>query len=128
MYVNQGVRGYVRELKGNQMPAPNRPRSKGRGIPATVCIYPLVNLSQVEPDQKASFYKAVHAPLIKTVQADSTGYFEASLDTGSYSLFIRVGGLYYASLTDQFNHLAPIRVKASRQTYIELTYADRVVY
>ena len=85
-------------------------------------------MSQVEPDQKTSFYKAVHAPLIKTVRSDSTGYFEASLDTGNYSVFIRIGDLYYASLTDQYNHLAPIRVEASKQAYIELTYADRVTY
>ncbi|WP_133999903.1 hypothetical protein [Dinghuibacter silviterrae] len=104
------------------------PRHKGKGIPALVYIYPIVNLSQVEPDQKASFYKTVHARVIKTVQADSTGFFEASLDTGNYSLFIRIGGLYYASLTDQYNHLAPIRVEAQKVTYIELTYKDRVTY
>jgi hypothetical protein len=128
MYVKQGVRGYVRELKGNQMPSPGMPKHEGMGIPATVCIYPLVNLSQVEPDQKASFYDAIYARVIKTVQADSTGYFEASLDTGTYSLFIRIGGLYYASLTDQFNHLAPIRVEAHKVTDIALTYRDRVTY
>ncbi len=104
------------------------PRRTPKGIPATICIYTLVNLSQVEPDQKASFFRAVRARLVKTVQADSTGHFEASLDTGGYSLFIRVGGLYYASLTDQFNHLAPIRVEASRVTHIALTYAAEATF
>lgn len=128
MYVKQGVSGYVRLVKGNQMPSPGMPRRTPKGIPATICIYTLVNLSQVEQDQKASFFKAVHARIVKTVQADSTGYFEASLDTGDYSLFIRVGDLYYASLTDQFNHLAPIRVEASRVTRAELTYAAGATY
>jgi hypothetical protein len=128
MYVKQGVSGYVRILKGNQMPSPGMPRRTPKGIPATICIYTLVNLSQVEPDQKASFFRAVRARLVKTVQADSTGHFEASLDTGGYSLFIRVGGLYYASLTDQFNHLAPIRVEASRVTHIALTYAAEATF
>ena len=127
-YVKQGVRGYVRELKGNQMPSPSRPLSKGRGFSATICIFSMVNTSQVEPDRKASCYKTVHAPLIKTVQADSTGYFEASLDTGSYSLFIKVDKGYYANLTDQYNHLAPIRVQAGRIVDIDLTYKDRVTY
>src|SRR5580692_3980530 len=99
MYVKQGIRGYVIELKGNQMPSPGRPPARGRGIPAEICIYALVNLSQVEPTPKACFYKAVHGRLIKTVRADSTGFFETSLETGRYSLFIRLGNLYFASLT-----------------------------
>ena len=117
MYVKQGVHGYVRELKGNQMPSPGRPVAKGHGIPAEIYIYALVNRSQVEPTAKAYFYKAVHARLIKTVRADSTGFFEASLDTGHYSLFIKLGDLFYASLTDQFNNVAPITVEDARLTY-----------
>ena len=83
-----------------------------------------MNTSQVEPDQKASFYKSVRARLVKTIQADSTGYFEASLDTGSYSLFIKVDNAYYANLRDQFNHLAPIRVQAGRVADIDLLVLD----
>lgn len=128
VYVKQGVKGYVRELKGNQMPSPSRPLSRGRGFPATICIFKIVNTSQVEPDRKASCYKSVHAPLVKTIRADSTGYFEASLDTGSYSLFIKVDNFYYANLRDQFNHLAPIRVQAGQVADIDLTYKDRVTY
>jgi len=128
MYVKQGVRGYVRELKGNQMPSPGRPAAKGRGIPEEICIYALVNLSQVEPTPKECFYKAVHGRLIKTIRSDSTGFFETSLDTGRYSLFIRLGNLYYASLTDQYNNLAPITVEDSRLTNIDLVYRNGVTY
>ncbi len=117
---SQGIHGYVLESKGNQMPAPNRPRHKPKGIPATIYIFPVVNLSQVEPDLKASFYKSVHAKVVQVVTSDSTGYFEAALDTGQYSLFVRVGDLYYAAQTDQYNHLAPATVKPSVQTYVEL--------
>jgi hypothetical protein len=128
MYVKQGVRGYVRELKGNQMPSPGVPKQKGKGFPATICIFTLVNVSQVDADPKPSFYKVIHARLVKTVQADSTGYFETSLDTGRYSLFIKIGGLFYASLTDQYNNLAPVTVEASRQSYIELEYKSGVTF
>jgi hypothetical protein len=127
-YVKQGVCGYARVLKGNQMPSPSRPVSRGHGFSATICVFSLVNTSQVEPDRTASCYKVVHALLVKTIQADSTGYFEASLDSGSYSLFIRVDNLYYASLRDQFNNLAPIRVQTGQVVHIDLTYTDRVTY
>lgn len=128
MYVKQGVRGYARELKGNQMPSPGVPRQKGRGFPATICIFTVVNLNQVEPDAKACFFRAVRARLVKTIQADSTGFFETDLDTGRYSLFLKIGDLYYASLTDQFNHLAPVTVEASRESYIDLVYKSGATY
>jgi hypothetical protein len=125
---SQGIHGYVFEWKGNQMPAPNRPRQKPKGISATIYIFPVVNLSQVEPDLKASFYKSVHAKLVQVVTCDSTGYFEAALDTGQYSLFVRIGDLYYAAQTDQYNHLAPATVKPSGQTYVELVVHYKATY
>lgn len=124
----QGIYGFVRKSTGNQMPSLGSPKRKPRGIPSTIYIFPVVNLSQVEPDLKASFYKTVHAKVVKVVQSDSTGYFEAALDTGQYSLFVRIGDLYYAAQTDQFNHLAPATVKPSTQTYVELTVHYGAVY
>ena len=125
-YVKQGIVGCVLERRMDQMPHPGIAGRQPRGIPVSVCIYPLVNISQVEPEQKASFYKAIHAPLVKMVEADSTGYFEASLDTGRYSLFIRVGNAYYAGLRDQYDHLTPVKVESSKQTYVELFYNNCV--
>jgi hypothetical protein len=124
----QGIHGYVRKSTGNQMPSLGSPRRKPRGMPSTIYIFPVVNLSQVEPDLKASFYKTVRAKVVKVVQSDSTGYFQAALDTGQYSLFVRIGDLYYAAQTDQFNHLAPATVKPSAQTYVELTVHYGAVY
>lgn len=127
-YVKQGVRGCVLELRGDQMPHPGIAKSRPKGFPASIYIYHLVNISQVEQEQKASFYKAIHAPLVKVVEADSTGYFEASLDTGYYSLFIRVGADYYATQKDQHNNLAPVKVESYKQTYVELLYKNVVTY
>ncbi|WP_431213320.1 hypothetical protein ACQ86N_48335 [Puia sp. P3] len=42
-----GITGTVYSLSGNQMPAPSRKKSPGRGIRATVCIFQLTSESQV---------------------------------------------------------------------------------
>ena len=85
-------------------------------------------MSQVEQSEKASFYKAVHARLVKVAETDSTGHFEASLDTGEYSLFIRVGQYYYASKRDQYDNLNPVKVYSFKQTYVELFYKSGAAY
>jgi hypothetical protein len=127
-YVKQGIRGCVYELKGNLMPGPGTSKKPPRGIPASVYIFPLVNIGQAEQGEKASFYKAVHARPVKVAEADSTGYFEASLDTGEYSLFIKVNKTYYSGIRDQYDHLTPVKVYSSRQTYVELFYKSGVTY
>jgi hypothetical protein len=128
IYDKQGIKGCVRLLTGNQMPSPGKLSGSRKGIPAVIYIYPLVTVSETEPSTKACFYKAVHASLVKVIKADSSGYFESLLDTGNYSLFIRIGDLFYACQTDQFNHLVPARVTSSRQTYVELLYKYNVTF
>jgi hypothetical protein len=127
-YVKQGIRGCVYAVKGNQMPGPGVPRKKPTGIAASVYIFTLVNMSQVERSEKASFYKTVHARPVKVAEADSTGYFEASLDTGEYSLFIKVGEYYYSGVRDQYDNINPVKVYSSRQTYVELFYKSGAAY
>ena len=124
----QGIRGYVRRVEGNQMPSPDRPRSKPKGFPATICVFPMVTSAEVVPGTRTSFYRAVRAPLIRSIRADSSGYFRISLDTGGYSLFLRIGNAYYAGLLDQFNHLCPVRVEPHRETYVELLYRGSALY
>jgi hypothetical protein len=127
-YVKQGIRGCVYMLKGDQMPHPGIPGKRPGRIAASVYIFPLVNMSQAEQGEKASFYKAIHARLVKVAETDSTGYFEASLDTGEYSLFIGVGESYYSGIRDQYDNLTPVKVYSSRQTYVELFYKSGVTY
>ena len=127
-YVKQGIRGCVYLIKGNQMPGPRSIVQSPRGISAAVYIFPLVNLSQAEQGKSASFYKAIHARPVKVAEADSTGYFEASLDTGVYSVFIKVGEYYYSGVRDQFDNLSPVKVYSSGQTYVELFYKSGVTY
>lgn len=106
----QGIAGYVRQVTGNQMPSPDEPLPAPKGVKTTVYVYEKTNLSQVDRTGTEPFYTAVRTKLIRTVQSTSKGYFFVSLPVGSYSLFTKAGGKFYANSFDGENNIAVVTV------------------
>jgi hypothetical protein len=146
-----GITGIVYRLSGNHMPAPNRhPRpsldtganpasgtspSAGShppaGVKATVCIFQLTSDSQVVRQGPGSpYYRTVLTPLIRQVETDDKGYFQVFLRPGTYSVFTKIGDLFYASRRDEKNHIAPVEVLPGKMTRVECSVESdhKVVY
>ena len=85
----QGIKGYVRLVKGNQMPSPDRIISQPAGIKTSLYIFELTNVSQVV--SQGAFYTSVSSKLIKEVKTNDEGYFKVKLKPGIYSLFVKKG-------------------------------------
>jgi hypothetical protein len=111
---NQGIKGHVYLLKGNQMPSPDAPRSKPAGMKTTLYVYALTNTSQVI--QAGSFYKTISTNLVKEIQTDENGNFKAALAPGMYSLFVKKGDLFYSNIFDDKNNIHPVEVKQGKWT------------
>jgi hypothetical protein len=118
--INQGVEGYIYFISGNQMPSPNRKPSSPKGIKTTLYIYQLTNINQLTRQGQSVFYTAVHTKLITKVESDTTGYFKVQLASGSYSLFTKKEALFYASIFDKDNNIAPVQVFAGKITKAEV--------
>lgn len=110
----QGVTGHVYMVKGNQMPSPDRPPSKGLGIKTTLYVYELTNTSQTT--QAGAFYKTISTQLVKEIMTDEKGYFKTKLKPGWYSLFVKKGELLYSNIFDDKNNIHPIEVKKGEWT------------
>ena len=102
------------------MPSPDRKSSSPKGIKTTLYIYRLTNINQVTRQGQSVFYSAVNTKLISKIESDTTGYFKVQLDTGSYSLFTKKGALFYASIFDKDNNIAPTEVFAGKITKAEV--------
>lgn len=126
--VPQGLSGYIREVRGNQMPSPESQPSTGKGLKTTVYIYELTNLSQVKQDGTSSFYTAISTKLIKTADTDENGYFQVALDPGSYSLFVKLNNKYYANAFDARNNIAVHTVQANKLTNVQFTVTSNATY
>jgi len=117
---HQGIEGTVFLKAGNMMPAPNRKPSNPKvGIRATVFIYELTNISQVDRVGETPYYQAIHTRLVRQADTDDKGHFKVLLPAGHYSLFTKKDSLFYASRRDEKNNLAPTEVLPGKMTKID---------
>ena len=105
----QGITGHVYLVKGNQMPSPDRPPSKGIGIKTILYVYELTNASQT--GQQGAFYTSISTKLVKEITTDDNGYFKTKLKPGWYSLFVKKGDLFYSNIFDDKNNIHPVEIK-----------------
>ncbi len=118
--LHQGIEGTVFLKAGNRMPAPNRKPSNPKvGIRATVFIYELTNISQVDRVGETPYYQAIHTRLVRQADTDDKGHFKVLLPAGHYSLFTKKDSLFYASRRDEKNNLAPTEVLPGKMTKID---------
>ncbi len=116
----QGLQGFVYRISGNQMPSPDKPPSKPKGVATNLYIFELTSLSQVSRQGQTPFYSAVHTKLIKKIQTDSTGHFCIELPAGTYSLFTKKDQLFYANTFDGNSYIAPVVIAPGKMTSIEI--------
>ena len=105
----QGIKGNVYLVKGDQMPSPDRPPSKGKGIKTTLYIYELTNVN--ETAQQGAFYTSINSKLVKEVTTGEDGSFKVKLKPGWYSLFVKKGEMFYSNIFDGKNNIHPVEVK-----------------
>ena len=115
----QGIGGTVYRISGNRMPAPGVRRGPLRGVPSTVYIFDLTNISQVIRVGQSAYYSAVRTRLVRVEATDSQGHFRVCLPVGRYSIFTRKNGLYYASQFDTDNNIAPAEVVPGKITKVD---------
>jgi len=123
-----GIQGRVYLVKGNQMPSPDIKPAPPKGLVTMIYIYELTNISQVKQAARPSFYSTINAKLIKTVGSDADGHFKVKLPPGQYSLFIKKDDLFYASIFDDKQNIAPVAVTKGSYTNVDVKADYDAVY
>ncbi|WP_242921291.1 carboxypeptidase regulatory-like domain-containing protein [Pontibacter liquoris] len=118
--IEQGIKGQVLWVAGNQMPSPDAPQSSGRrGIQRTVYIYELTNASQTTTTAGV-FHTNIQTRLVTQVATDANGNFAVSLKPGKYSLFTKEEekGLFANQFDGEMN-IFPVEVQRGQVTSVE---------
>lgn len=111
-YCGRGLKGYVYWISGNQMPSPDEPPSKPKGMKTTLYIYQLTNIRDVVRQGESAFYTSISTPLVKEVTTNDKGHFRVKLKPGMYSLFVKKDDLFFSSQLDEKNNIHPVEVKS----------------
>jgi hypothetical protein len=112
----QNIEGFVYKIIGNHMPSPNFPAQSPIGVLTTIYIYEATNIKDVSRKGNSAFYLKINKKLVTTILSDSTGYFAVALPVGNYSLFTKIGNLFYANAFDMENNIALVRVEPGKIT------------
>ena len=116
--IEQGISGQVLWVSGNQMPSPDAPPSKGRGVERTLYIYELTNASQANTTEGV-FHTNIQTNLVTQVVTDANGNFAVSLKPGRYSLFSKEEKGLFASIYDGEMNINPVEVQQGQVTQVE---------
>jgi len=110
----QGIKGNIYQVSGNQMPSPDLPPSKPKGMETTLYIYELTNTSQVI--KEGDFYRTISTSLVEQIESNEDGSFKIKIKPGIYSLFVKKGDLFYSNIFDDKNNIHPVEVKKGKWT------------
>ena len=126
--MSQGIHGMVKEESGNRMPGPGRELPPPIPVKTTIYVYEPTSLSQVESANGGPVYTAVKSKLIKSVETDEKGSFRIALPPGTYSLFAKVEGGFFANSFDGNNRIHPVVVEEDKFTEVDILINHKAVY
>ncbi len=109
--IGQGIWGNVWFWQGNFQPV--CPTGKINPVVRDIYIHKGTPLDSVEFD--GPYIVRIKTELIKVVRSNSFGFYQAELDTGAYSLFIKEDAVFYFDGSDN-TYLAPGYVKSGMRT------------
>ncbi len=112
------LKGRLLWIEGNQMPGPGVSLPEGKGVQREVHVFEATEISQVSGE--GSLFSDVMSKRVTTIYSDEQGYFEASLEPGKYSLFVKEpNGEYFAATMDDL-HYCPVLITSGRVAEIEI--------
>ena len=124
--ISQGVWGNVWFWEGNHMPTTDEKAASGTITPVEreIYIHEATTIEDVSSAQDYSFYSEIHTALMATTVSDADGFFQASLQPGSYSVFVKENNLFYAASFSGTGEINPVTVGQDtvQKVQIDITY------
>ncbi|TVM01760.1 MAG: hypothetical protein CV087_10445, partial [Candidatus Brocadia sp. WS118] len=78
-------------------------------------------------DSNPTFFTEIRTRLVKIVRSNYTGFFEAELDTGVYSFFVKEDSLFYANGGNS-KYIRPAYVVQDSMTHIQIDITYKAAF
>ena len=122
--ITQGIYGQVLERYGDWMPVADGPEDNSRGyrpLIRDVYVYAYTNYQEFDSIYYC-YYPAdkMPNPLVAKTTSNKDGFYQISLEPGTYSFFVLEEGRMYANFGDGYGGLAPITIIADSARQVNL--------
>ncbi len=123
----QGVEGFLSEVKGNQMGVEKTAGIKGR--PMVGKIYVFKHLKQTDlVGLEGQWCKSVQQKPYLMIQTDNKGYFKKVLKAGQYIVLVEAYDGYFIPFFDQYNQPGKIIVSSKKYTPLDILVNSKAIY
>ncbi len=123
----QGVEGFLSEVKGNQMGVEKTAGIKGR--PMVGKIYVFKHLKQTDlVGLEGQWCKSVQQKPYLMIQTDNKGYFKKALKAGQYIVLVEAYDGYFIPFFDQYNQPGKIIVSSKKYTHLNILVNSKAIY
>lgn len=124
---NQGIEGFLREAKGNQMGVEKMGSSKGR--PLMSQLYVFKNLTNEDlVGLEGQWCKSVQQKPYIIIQTDNKGYFKQHLKTGKYIVLVKLNDGFFIPSFDQYNQPTKVLVASKKYTSLNILVNSKAIY
>jgi hypothetical protein len=125
--ISQGIEGQILWVTGNRMPGPDRQLPPPEPVQRWVYVTPVIKMNQL-PDMEEGLYPSLPVEPVDSVQTNKKGNFRLNLPTGTYSLFTREEGGYFANTFNQEGQVNPVTIKDGQVSEITIEINYSAVY
>lgn len=123
----QGLEGFLREAKGNQMGIQNQFSNKGIPFKSKLYLFKkLVTEDLVGLD--GQWCKSINQKPFKIIASDYKGYFKTALSPGKYVVLVGAYDGYFIPSFNQYNQPSSIEVIAGQLEQMNILVNSRAVY
>ncbi len=122
----QGIKGQVLWVSGNQMPGSSKVSTAHQGIVREIHVYQASSQEQVSMEN--GFYTTINNSLITIVKSKKDGSFKVKLPPGTYSLFSQEKAGLFANLIDQQGFINTITVLPKKYSWISFIIDYEAAY
>lgn len=117
--IANGLWGTLGLITGNCMPVidPANTSCKSCPVKRTMRIYSYTTLSQASQAQTGPFFDSFSTTMLKEFKSDSDGFFEITIEPGTYTAVAVEDGKLYAFSFDGQGGISPIVVAGGKQQF-----------
>lgn len=120
------LRGKLLWVEGNMMPGPGVSLPDGKPVRREVHVFEATGRDEIT--SSGNLFSEVMSKRVKIIYSNDEGYFEAFLEPGKYSLFIKEpDGKYFASTMDD-KHYCPVLIEKDKVAEIEIKIDYKAFY
>jgi hypothetical protein len=127
LYAQQGIKGKIEWISGNQMPGPDKQLTATKPIVREIFIYEATSTKQAA-SESGIFFSNITTKLIKTVKSKKSGNFCVKLPPGTYSIFVKEPLGLYANSFDSSGYIQCVTVKPNEYTQVSILVNYEAVY